>query len=136
MTTIPPTGLNPDPKTQVPGSGSGHELGKDDFLKMLVAQLQHQDPMNPMNDMEFIGQIASFSSLEQINNLAAANERMAEAMGSNTAIGLIGRTVSWTDENDEVRTGVVEKVTTAGGKPLLTVSGIDGVELSVITQVA
>jgi flagellar basal-body rod modification protein FlgD len=136
MTTIPPTGLNPDPTTQVPGSGSGNELGKDDFLKMLVAQLQHQDPMNPMSDMEFIGQMASFSSLEQINNLAAANERMADAMGSNTAIGLIGRTVSYTDENDEVRTGVVEKVTTAGGKPLLTVSGVDGVELSVITQVA
>jgi flagellar basal-body rod modification protein FlgD len=136
MTNITPTGLNPDPKTQVPGAGSGSELGKDDFLKMLVAQLQHQDPMNPMSDMEFIGQMASFSSLEQINNLAAANERMADAMGSNTAIGLIGRTVSYTDENDEVRTGVVEKVTTAGGKPLLTVSGVDGVELSVITQVA
>jgi flagellar basal-body rod modification protein FlgD len=136
MTDITPTGLNPDPKTQVPGSGSGSELGKDDFLKMLVAQLQHQDPMNPMNDMEFIGQMASFSSLEQINNLAAANERMADAMGSNTAIGLIGRTVTWTDESDQTRTGVVEKVTTAGGKPLLTVDGVDGVELSVITQVA
>jgi flagellar basal-body rod modification protein FlgD len=136
MTTIPPTGMNPDPKTQVPGSGSGTELGKDDFLKMLVAQLQHQDPMNPMQDMEFIGQMASFSSLEQINNLAAANERMADSMGSNTAIGLLGRTVSWTDEHDEVHTGVVEKVSTAGGKPLLTVSGVDGVELSVITQVA
>ena len=136
MTNISTTGLTPNPGTQMPGTGSGSDLGKDDFLKMLVAQLQHQDPMNPMNDMEFIGQMASFSSLEQINNLAAANERMADAMGSNTAIGLIGRTVSWTDENDVVHTGVVEKVTTAGGKPLLTVSGVDGVELSTITQVA
>ena len=52
------------------GSGS---LGTDDFLKLFVAQLQHQDPMNPMNDSEFMGQMASFSTLEQVSNLALAN---------------------------------------------------------------
>ena len=50
-------------------------MGKDDFLKLFVAQLQHQDPMNPMDDSEFMGQMASFSMLEQITNMAAANER-------------------------------------------------------------
>ena len=136
MTSINATGLTPDPTSQVPGSGSGSALGKDDFLKMLVAQLQNQDPMSPMKDMEFIGQMASFSSLEQINNLAAANDRMADNLSSSTAIGLLGKTVSWVDENDQVQTGVVEKVSTAGGKPSLTVSGREGVDLSVITQVA
>jgi flagellar basal-body rod modification protein FlgD len=136
MTSINATGVNPDPNTQVPGAASGSALGKDDFLKMLVAQLQNQDPMSPMKDMEFIGQMASFSSLEQINNLAAANDRMADNLSSSTAIGLIGKTVSWVDENDQVQTGVVEKVSTAGGTPTLTVSGHEGVDLSVITQVA
>jgi flagellar basal-body rod modification protein FlgD len=111
-------------------------LGKDQFLKLFVAQLQHQDPMNPMNDSEFMAQMASFSTLEQVTNLASANERMAASLTSNSAVGLIGRTVSYVDANDEIRTGKVDKVTTAGGKPLLTVDGVDGVDPSTITQVA
>ena len=49
-------------------------MGKDDFLKLFVAQLQHQDPMNPMEDSEFMGQMASFSTLEQITNMASERE--------------------------------------------------------------
>jgi flagellar basal-body rod modification protein FlgD len=104
-------------------------LGKDQFLKLFVAQLQHQDPMNPMNDNEFMAQMASFSTLEQVTNMAAANERSA-------TIGLIGRTVTYTDQNNVTHTGTVEKVTTKDGKPLLTVDGIDRVDPATITQVA
>jgi flagellar basal-body rod modification protein FlgD len=102
-----------------PKGSTGGEMGKDQFLKLFVAQLQHQDPMNPMNDSEFMGQMASFSTLEQVSNL-----------------GLIGRTVSYVDENDQIHTGKVDKVTTAGGVPTLTVDGVDGVDPSTITQVA
>jgi flagellar basal-body rod modification protein FlgD len=121
---------------QMKPKGDNSDLGKDDFLKLFVAQLSHQDPMNPMNDSEFMGQMASFSTLEQVSNLAAANERIAANLTSSTAIGLIGRTVSWTDESDVVHTGVVEKVTTAGGTPKLTVAGVDGIDPATITQVA
>ena len=120
----------------MPKKADNGSLGKDQFLKLFVAQLQHQDPMNPMNDSEFMAQMASFSTLEQVTNLASANERMATSMTSNSAVGLIGRTVSYVDANDEIRTGKVDKVTTAGGKPLLTVDGVDGVDPSTITQVA
>jgi flagellar basal-body rod modification protein FlgD len=120
----------------MPKQADNGSLGKDQFLKLFVAQLQHQDPMNPMNDSEFMAQMASFSTLEQVTNLASANERMAASMTSNSAVGLIGRTVSYVDANDEIRTGKVDKVTTAGGKPLLTVDGVDGVDPSTITQVA
>ena len=119
-----------------PKGSTGGEMGKDQFLKLFVAQLQHQDPMNPMNDSEFMGQMASFSTLEQVSNLAAANERVAANLTSSSAIGLIGRTVSYVDENDEIHTGKVDKVTTAGGVPTLTVDGVDGVDPSTITQVA
>jgi flagellar basal-body rod modification protein FlgD len=117
-------------------SADNGAMGKDQFLKLFVAQLQHQDPMNPMQDGEFMGQMASFSTLEQVSNLAAANERIAASLTSNSAVGLIGRTVSYVDENDEIQTGKVDKVTTAGGTPMLTVNGVDGVDPATITQVA
>jgi flagellar basal-body rod modification protein FlgD len=115
---------------------TGGTLGKDDFLKLFVTQLQHQDPMNPMQDSDFMGQMASFSSLEQITNLAAANERIATSLSSTSAIGLLGRTVTYVGEDDQIHTGKVERVTTSDGKPFLTVDGTDGVDPSTITQVA
>jgi flagellar basal-body rod modification protein FlgD len=130
--TTPATSTTP---TQL-SRNTGGTLGKDDFLKLLVAQLQHQDPMSPMQDSDFMGQMASFSTLEQITNMAAANETIAQNLTSNGAIGLIGRTVTYTDTDKVSHTGVVEKVTTADGKPSLTVAGIGGIDPSTITQVA
>jgi flagellar basal-body rod modification protein FlgD len=135
------TSINTDNKIQTldemkPKGATNGDLGKDSFLKLFVAQLQHQDPMNPMDDGQFMGQMASFSTLEQVSNLAAANDRIASNLTSTSAIGLIGRTVSYVDANDEIQTGTVDKVTTAGGKPVLTVNGVDGIDPANITQVA
>jgi flagellar basal-body rod modification protein FlgD len=135
MTPIPPTNSIQPSATQHERNEGGTLL-QDDFLKLFVAQLQHQDPMNPMSDSDFLAQMASFSTVEQVSNVAASNTQIVDSLSSSTAITLIGKTVTWTDENDVQQTGVVEKVSTAGGKPLLTVSGVDGVELSLITQVA
>jgi len=55
-------------------------LGKDDFLKLLVAQLKYQDPMSPMQDSDFVAQLAQFSSLEQQSNIAVAIEALKEHM--------------------------------------------------------
>ena len=125
-----------DPSEMKPKDAANGALGKDAFLKMLVAQLQHQDPMNPMDDADMMGQMASFSSLEQMSNVAASNAQIVSTLSSSSAIGLIGRTVTYTDESDQTHTGVVEKVTTAGGVPTLTVSGVDGITLPTISQVA
>ena len=133
-TTINSTG-SPSPATQA-ASGKNAELGKDQFLKLFVAQLQHQDPMNPMQDGEFMGQMASFSTLEQVTNLANANEAIAANLNLSQSVGLIGRTVTWTDEADAVHTGVVEKVTHKDGNPVLTVNGTEGVDPTTITQIA
>lgn len=123
------------PGTQA-ASGKNSELGKDQFLKLFVAQLQHQDPMNPMQDQDFMGQMASFSTLEQVTNLATANEAMAGHLQLSQSVGLIGRTVTWTDADKVSHTGVVEKVTQKDGQPVLTVSGTEGVDPTAISQIA
>jgi len=119
-----------------PASSSNGELGKDDFLKLFVAQLSHQDPMNPMNDQDMMGQMASFSQLEQITNMASANQQIASSLTSSSAVSLIGRSVTYVDADDIPHTGTVEKVSVIDGKPSLTVAGTDGVDPSTITQVA
>jgi flagellar basal-body rod modification protein FlgD len=127
---------SPTAATQAPKSGKNSELGKDQFLKLFVAQLQHQDPMNPMQDQDFMGQMASFSTLEQVTNMASANEAMAANLHLSQSVGLIGRTVTWTDADETTHTGVVEKVSQKDGMPVLTVSGTEGVDPTAITQIA
>ena len=117
-------------------SGKNAQMGKNEFLKLFVAQLQHQDPMNPMQDQDFMGQMASFSTLEQVTNLATANEAIATNLQLSQSVGLIGRTVTWTDDADVTHAGVVEKVSQQDGKPVLTISGTEGVDPTTITQIA
>jgi flagellar basal-body rod modification protein FlgD len=68
-------------------------LDKEDFLKILVAQLTHQDPTQPMQDREFIAQMAQFSSLEQMQNLNKEFSRVAGLIAMSQATALIGKTV-------------------------------------------
>jgi flagellar basal-body rod modification protein FlgD len=53
-------------------------VGKDEFLRLLVAQLQHQDPLNPLKNEEFVAQLATFSSLEQLISINKAVTKLAE----------------------------------------------------------
>ena len=133
MTTTPIAG------TGVPTAGTQatkqKSLGKDDFLKLFVAQLQHQDPMNPMADGEFMGQMASFSTLEQITNVASANETMASSLGMSQSLGLLGKTVTYVDAQDVRHTGVVQKVVTEGGVASLTIGGVEGIAPASIVEV-
>ncbi len=113
----------------------GGVLDKDDFLKLFVAQMVHQDPTKPMDNSEMMGQMASFSTLEQISNMARANEAVAVTLIQGQSIGLIGRTVTYVDEAGAEHTGVVTKVTTSGGQSILTV-GDQQIDPSMITAVA
>src|SRR6185312_1087104 len=73
-------------------------MGKDDFMKLLIAQLQNQDPTNPMKDNEFIAQMAQFSALEQTMNLSKSFEKFAEAQTQAQMIqytSFVGKNVTW-----------------------------------------
>jgi flagellar basal-body rod modification protein FlgD len=80
--------------------GAGGVMGKDEFLKLFVTQLRHQDPLNPMNPDQLASQLAQFSSVEQLMNIGAQLEAMAATdaqiaamLGAGNAIGTLGRTV-------------------------------------------
>ena len=100
---------------------SGPELGKDDFLKLLITQLQHQDPTAPVDDKEFIAQMAQFSSLEQITNMSASFQRLSGLLASGEASQVLGKTVELRDGDNLVR-GIVDKVV-RGDNPLVGVNG-------------
>ncbi|MBQ7155558.1 MAG: flagellar hook assembly protein FlgD [Synergistaceae bacterium] len=75
-------------------------LGKDAFLKLLIAELSNQDPLNPMEDREFVSQMATFSSLEQMQNMNKTLESMAEA-NKFSAVQYIGKAIAFTKGEGE-----------------------------------
>jgi flagellar basal-body rod modification protein FlgD len=84
-------------------------LDKDDFMKILITQLTHQDPTKPMEDKEFIAQMAQFSTLEQMSNMSREFSTLKSVLMSNQAYSLLGRNVTVADGEQSV-TGVVEEV--------------------------
>jgi len=111
-------------------------LDKDGFLKLFIAQLQHQDPSAPMDASESIAQMASFSMVEGMNNMQATNSNIASSLNTSSAVGLIGRTVSYVDDKGELQTGKVERVsTTKDGQATLTVAGKPGIDPSKLAEV-
>ena len=103
------------------------DLGKDDFLKLLVAQLQSQDPLNPMEDKEFISQMAQFTSLEQMKNVS-------NAVQITQATSYIGKQVTWDDEMGEQQTGIAKSVRIVSGEPKIVV-GDQNIALAKVTSV-
>lgn len=92
-------------------------LGKDDFLKILVTQLRNQDPSQPLQDREFIAQMAQFSSVEQLMNMSEQMTKLRQSLGS--ASSLIGMTVEWDGLSDmgveTTYSGVVEAISIKDG---------------------
>jgi flagellar basal-body rod modification protein FlgD len=111
-------------------------IGKDDFLKLLVGQLQHQDPMQPSDDTQFIGQMAQFSQLEQETNTAQSTGQMASSMTRSGALGLIGHTVTYVDDDNGTQSGTVSQVDVGSdGAASLTIGGVSGIDAGSVTQV-
>lgn len=105
------------------GRIASHELGKDDFLKLLMAQMTNQDPTSPMENTEFIAQMAQFSSLEQMTNMSQNFDKMAAMMNSSEAQSMLGRTVQIDLGAEQTTTGVVEAAT-RGNTPQIQVNGM------------
>ncbi len=103
-------------------------LGQNDFLKLMIAQLQAQDPLQPANTNEYVSELAQFTQVEQTTNLANASELSG-------AVQLIGRTVSFIAPSGATSTGIVQSVQSTSSGTTVTVEGIPAIKLSSITEV-
>jgi flagellar basal-body rod modification protein FlgD len=119
------------PETTSTTSGTG-VLDSEQFLKLLVTQLEYQDPMNPISDMDYSAQLAQFSELEQ----SIATSKNVKALYTESAIAqaasLIGKQVYSVDpDTSETTTGVVRGVALDDGVPMLLLN--DGTSVSLFT---
>lgn len=117
-------------------TSKSNELGKDQFLKILITQLKNQDPTQPLEDKEFIAQMAQFSSVEQLTNMASEMSLLRQSLGM--ASGLIGKMVSWntTDSsgNTVSKEGTVDAISFKDGTQYATVKG-ENVSLDKLTKI-
>lgn len=106
-----------------------NKMGKDAFLKLLVAQMKYQNPMEPTDSSSFITQSAQFTLVEQMENVAKANEAMLSGQLSSTAASLVGKTVQWdpalSDDPESPGSGLVQGVRVTADGPVLIVDGWD-----------
>lgn len=104
------------PTSQLNGNDT---LDNEAFLKLLVTQLKNQDPLQPMDDKEFIAQIAQFSTLESMQNVYAGVNQLK-------ALDLIGKSISALSTNGgETVAGIVQGVRVDKGSAYVIVNGID-----------
>ena len=104
-----------------PGRQPQQSLGKDDFLKLLITQLSYEDPTAPMQDKEFIAQMAQFSSLEQMTSMAADFAKLTTMLTGSEASTALGKNVELTD-GDRVVQGTIKAIT-RGEAPQILVNG-------------
>ncbi|MDK3257403.1 flagellar hook assembly protein FlgD [Blastococcus capsensis] len=114
----------------------GNQMGKDMFLKLLVAQMKYQDPGSPADTNQLMAQTATFSQVEKLEELTKQNASLLALQRSSSAGAMVGQTVTYTDDTGAAKTGVVSSVRLGTDKTeaVATVGGI-AVPLGRITDV-
>ncbi|MBR2207953.1 MAG: flagellar hook assembly protein FlgD [Synergistaceae bacterium] len=102
-------------------TATNNELGKDAFLKLLIAELSNQDPTNPVEDREFISQMATFSTLEEMQNMNSTLTTMADA-NKFSAVSYIGKAVAFTNDEGKQVPALVNAIWFENGKTILDTS--------------
>jgi flagellar basal-body rod modification protein FlgD len=111
------------------------QLDQDTFLKLLVAQLKYQDPLNPADSTEFLSQTAQFSSLEKMGNVADTTSAMVVLQTAFGASSLVGKGVTYLDADGNEQTGTVDSVRFENNGVVLHIGDAE-VALSAIVSVA
>jgi flagellar basal-body rod modification protein FlgD len=98
-------------------------LNQDDFLKLVVAQMTTQDPLNPQKDSDFVAQLTQFTTLEQTKGMQTDISELRTQQQFLQANATLGRKVSVEDGNGIITTGVVSAIQVEAGTPLIVVNG-------------
>jgi flagellar basal-body rod modification protein FlgD len=110
---------------QKDGRKSTGTLAKDDFLRLLVTQLENQDPTSPLDDKEFISQMAQFSTLEQMTQMNTTLANLIVNNKINLSYSLLGRQVEVLDSTTgELQSGIVSEVSFGNGTPSISFNGL------------
>ena len=110
-------------------------IGKDTFLKLLVAQLKYQNPMEPVDSSQFMAQTAQFTMVEKLQAMAAQTDALVAGEASQRAAGLLGRQVSYVDAEGAAQTGVVTGTRFGSDGPVLLL-GTTELSLNDVREVA
>ena len=130
-TTPPPVTGMADGAT---GRTDPQTIGKDTFLKLLVAQLKYQNPMEPVDRSQFMAQTAQFTMVEKLQEMAARTEALVAGEASQRAAGLLGRQVTYVDAEGAAQTGVVTGARLGSDGPVLLL-GTTEVSLGDVSEV-
>lgn len=110
-------------------------LNQDTFLKLLVAQLQNQDPMNPTDGTQFLTQTAQFTEVSSLQSIETANAQLLSTQQAMTGTSMIGKQISYTNSSGTTATGVVSSAAFGSSGVTLTV-GSDQVPLANVISVS
>jgi flagellar basal-body rod modification protein FlgD len=129
------TGIPYSPAT--PTVERGDQMGKEVFMRLLVAQMRYQDPSKPVDSSQMMAQTATFTQVEKLEQLAAQNAAMLVLQEASTAGAMVGRTATYTDTNGGEVTGRITAVRLAqGDQEAVAVIGGKDVPVGRITEFA
>jgi flagellar basal-body rod modification protein FlgD len=105
------------------------------FLKLLVTQLQNQDPSSPMDSTQMISQTSQLASMEQLTSLNSSTTDSYNLQMRSAAANVLGKSVTWTGADGSAKTGLATAVSFSGGTPTVTVGG-DTIALTALTGIS
>jgi len=120
--------------TSASAFGSAAGATQPDFLKLLMAQMTHQDPTSPTSATDYVTQMAQFSSVQGITQLNQSITSLLALQGLTQGVSLIGKTVSYTTASGQTQTGTVGSVSMVGGQPQMVINNTN-VSLSQIQSI-
>jgi len=110
------------------------DLGVEDFLRLMVAELQNQDPLNPSDNKDMLNQLNSMRQIVSSDKLSSSMESIMLGQSVATASNLLGKTVKGTNQLGEETTGTVDRVVFEDGKPKVYI-GLHALQLDSITEI-
>jgi flagellar basal-body rod modification protein FlgD len=130
MTTTPVTSQGSPVAGQgtsdtVSRTDAGGAMGQDTFIKLLMTQMTHQDPLQPTDSAQMLSQLAQFSSVEGITKVNTQLTALNLSQDFASSVSMIGKTVAYLDDNGALHSGTVQSVKPSSRGAILSVDGVD-----------